>query len=102
MRYRSQFKINLLVYKSLNNQGPSYLKPLLKLHKSLRKTRKDGDLTWLDKFSINDLNERERSFSYAAPDIWNRLSQDIRESASVASFKSKLKRFYLNDWIGDT
>ena len=102
MSYRSQFKTNLLVYKILNNQGRSYLKPLLKLHKSLRKTRKNNDLTCLDKFSINDLNEKERSFSHSAPNIWNRLSQDIRESRSVTSFKSRLKRFNLNDWIGDT
>ena len=102
MQYRSQFKINLLVYKSLNDQGPSYLKSLLKLHKPLRVTRKDKDLTWLDKVPIDKLNDRNRSFSHVAPDTWNRLGLEIRESTSVSSFKSKLKRLYLNEWLGSS
>ena len=102
MSYRSQFKINLLVYKSLNGQGPSYLKSLLMPHKSLRVTRKDNDTTWLDKFSVDNTTEKSRSFSHVAPYTWNRLSQEIRESTSVTSFKSKLKRFYLNDWIDNS
>lgn len=71
-------------------------------HKSLRVTRKDNDTTWLDKFSVDNTTEKSRSFSHVAPYTWNRLSQEIRESTSVTSFKSKLKRFYLNDWIDNS
>ena len=35
-----------------------------------------------------------RSFSVAAPTIWNSLPFDIRNSCSIASFSRKLKTFF--------
>jgi len=35
-----------------------------------------------------------RSFSVAAPTIWNSLPSDIRNRCSVASFRRKLKTFF--------
>ena len=35
----------------------------------------------------------ERSFQHAAPKEWNNLPLDIRESPSLAIFKSRLKTF---------
>jgi len=37
-----------------------------------------------------------RSFSVAAPTIWNSLPFDIRNSCSIASFHRKLKTFYFS------
>jgi len=36
-----------------------------------------------------------RSFSVAAPTIWNSLPFDIRNSCSIASFRRKLKTFFV-------
>jgi len=35
-----------------------------------------------------------RSFSVAAPTIWNSIPFDIRNSCSIASFRRKLKTFF--------
>jgi len=35
-----------------------------------------------------------RSFSVAAPTIWNSLPFDIRNNCSIASFRRKLKTFF--------
>jgi len=37
-----------------------------------------------------------RSFSVAAPTVWNFLPFDIRNSCSIASFRRKLKTFYFS------
>ena len=37
-----------------------------------------------------------RSFSVAAPTIWNSLPFDIRNRCSIASFHRKLKTFYFS------
>jgi len=37
-----------------------------------------------------------RSFSVAAPTIWNSLPFDVRNSCSLASFHRKLKTFYFS------
>ena len=35
----------------------------------------------------------ERSFSYAAPDVWNQLPQDVKSSETIAIFKKRLKTY---------
>ncbi len=101
MRYRTEFKLNLLTFKCLNNLGPNYLKSLLnlRLNSTRRMTRKETDKTWLSQPPINKLKYASRAYRYTAPMAWNALSQEIRESVSVESFKKKLKTFYFEKWL---
>ena len=88
---RIQFKILLLVFKSLHNHGPNYLQELLKPKKYSRCTRAADDTLILEKPSTNLKTYGERSFSYYGPLIWNNLPLHIRSLESVTSFKSELK-----------
>ena len=104
MKYRLDFKINLLVYKCFNNQAPEYLISLLipriyQTNNNNRITRKDNDITWLAKYPIEKINYKCRCFRYIAPDTWNRLDIMIRESTSINQFKVKLKTFYFQQWL---
>ena len=102
--YRSEFKLNLLVYKSFQGRIPNYLAELIqpKITKSLRTTRKDDDITWLSKYPIEKTNYKNRGFRYSAPVTWNSLSQKVRESSTIQSFKSNLKTHYFNLWRNKT
>lgn len=99
--YRSEFKLNLLVYKCFNDQCPNYLKELLlpRINDSTVSTRKGNDATWLNKHPIEKLVYKNRGFRYAAPKAWNGLSQSLRESETAEVFKVKLKSFYFDLWL---
>ena len=99
--YRSEFKINLLIYKCFSNQAPEYLKSLLipRIKESNKQTRKDNDKTWLNKHSIEKLNYKCRCFRHIAPDSWNKLNVAVRDSPSIDTFKVRLKTFYFGQWL---
>ena len=99
--YRSEFKINLLVYKCFHNQAPGYLKSLIipRINESIRETRKDNDKTWLNKYPVEKFNYKCRSFRQIAPDVWNKLNINVRESPSMDTFKTRLKTFYFQQWL---
>ena len=40
----------------------------------------------------------QRSLSYSAPSVWNRLPADVREAPSLAIFKRKLKAHLINQY----
>ena len=101
MKYRLDFKINMLVYKCFENQAPDYLISLL-LPRNLDSkisTRKDSDSTWLNQYPIEKLNYKCRNFRHIAPKTWNKLNIMIRESPSLDAFQTRLKMFYFQQWL---
>ena len=89
IKYRIQFKILLITFKTFHGKAPQYINCLLS---ELRSTRFDNK-----KLSIPTVKLKRtgtRAFSYAAPFLWNSLPLHIRESASVEIFKKRLKTFY--------
>ena len=87
--YRIGFKILLLTFKSLHGEGPAYLCELLVpylLSRSLRSYNKDFLIQPKTRCKYWD-----RSFSSAAPRLWNSLPACIRSSSGVNSFKKSLK-----------
>ena len=99
--YRSQFKISVIVYKCFKKQEPKYLTSLLlpRINNYNKNTRKNIDITWLNKHPLEKLSYKCRSFRHVAPDVWNRLSIEVRNSPSVNIFKSRLKTFYFKEWL---
>ena len=99
--YRSQFKISVIVYKCFKKQAPKYLTSLLlpRINNYNKNTRKNIDITWLNKHPLEKLSYKCRSFRHVAPDVWNRLSIEVRNSPSVNIFKSRLKTFYFKEWL---
>ena len=80
-----------LSYSSLSDSGPEYLSRVLRIYTPSRQLRSSSDNRILCVPSVKTKNFGQRSFSYAGPVIWNKLSYDIRSSQSKTSFKQALK-----------
>ena len=86
---RIKFKIATITFKVLKNRQPSYLLDLLQPHNPQRSLR-SSDKLLLDTPKIKTALAT-RSFSHAAPSVWNSLPFDLRNSSSLHSFTTHLK-----------
>ncbi len=90
--FRIDFKILLLVSKTLNGLGPTYLLDLLLAHEPSRSLRSSGsDLLIIPK--VRTKAHGEASFYYHGPRLWNSLPEDLTAAENVDIFKSKLKTY---------
>ena len=92
---RIQFKSLLLVFKALHiSTAPSYLRNMFVLsHQNASRPLRSSDDTSLLSVARTRCSYGDRSFSVCSAKLWISLPQDIRNSPSVAVFKSKLKTF---------
>ena len=93
IQYRIQFKLLLLIYKSLHGLTPSYLtdKWSLRPNKGLR-----YDNQLLLNVTVSTLRlkfYRDRAFSVSGPTLWNARPKNIRLCATLAAFKTNLKTY---------
>ncbi len=86
---RIDFKVLLLVYKSLNGLGPKYIAEMLKEYKPNRPLRSLGS-SQLEIPRVHT-KQRESAFSYFAACSWNQLPEEIRCAEILSTFKSRLK-----------
>ena len=84
------FKILLITYKALNNLAPSYICDLLTSYTPSRQLRSSFKHLLVSP-SYNLKTYGARSFSVAAPSLWNALPSEIRNAQSVSVFKRRLK-----------
>ncbi len=92
VRYRVDFKIVLIVYKSLNGMAPSYISDLLIEHNITRSLRSSNQrLLFIPK--TRRKCRGDHAFATAAPRLCDDLPFFIRMASSVAIFKSKLKTY---------
>ncbi len=87
--FRIDFKVLLLVYKSLNGLGPKYIADMLTEYKPNRPLRSLG-LSQLETPRVHT-KQGECAFSYYAARSWNQLPEEIRCAKTLATFKSRLK-----------
>ena len=87
IKERINFKILLLTYKALNGEGPEYISELLEYRTGLR-SREKLELK-CPKTKMHTYGDR--SFSKAAPLLWNSIPVELRKSKSTNSFKKNLK-----------
>ena len=94
---RVKFKILLLVFKIKHGFAPNYLSNLLKPMIPSRRLRssKDAHLQY-NPGPRTYTRYGDRAFSVNAPKLWNSLPINIRNSSSIETFKSHLKRFLFN------
>ena len=93
VQYRVKFKILLLVYKSLINKGPAYLKELLipcVPSRSLRST--NSNCLVVPRTRLKTYGDR--AFRVIGPKLWNQLPNHIKNSSSVSAFKRSLKTYF--------
>ena len=98
IRSRIDYKIALITYKTLHGDGPEYLKEMLtpmQNRKSLRSM--NGDLLKLPKSKLK--SGGDRSFSVAAPRVWNSLPIKLKCSKPIILSKAALRHFYLRKHI---
>ncbi len=86
---RIDFKVLLLVYKSLNGLGPKYVADMLTEYKPNRPLRSVGS-SQLEIPRVHTKQE-ESAFSYFAAHSWNQLPEEIRCAKTLATCKSRLK-----------
>ena len=86
---RIEYKIACLVFKCLAGSAPTYLNSHIKQYQPPRSLRSSNSLTLETHLSRTKLSDR--SFTNAAPRIWNSLSYNTRSSETFDSFKTKLK-----------
>ena len=89
---RIKYKIAVLTFKVLLHGQPSYLADLISLYRPLRTLRSSDSLL----LAVHDIRTAmgRRSFSYAAPTIWNALPLHLRSCSTIYSFGSKFKTHY--------
>ena len=90
VKYRIQYKVAVTVYKILTTQEPSYLTDVIRFHVPSRHLR-SCNRNLLQKDRTN-LVFTDRSFSQAAPTVWNNLPQHVTSDLpNLSSFKQLLK-----------
>ena len=87
---RIQFKILLLTFKSLNGLAPVYIDEMIQRYVPNRKLRSSSAfLLKQNKWNLKSYGFR--TFTVAAPFLWNSLPLEVKASPSLNTFKSNLK-----------
>ena len=90
--YRIKFKIALLTFKSLNKLAPNYLASTIQMYQPVRSLRSASrNLLVKKRFSSR---YGRRAFSTAAPEIWNDLPENVKNSETLSEFKTNLKTYF--------
>ena len=90
VRYRIEFKIAALTYRCIYGLATSYLAELVTPYVPSRELRSTDSCTLAFLKTKQDRYGR-RSFSYAAPKVWNSLPLYLRTSPTFRKFYSDLK-----------
>ena len=90
IEHRITFKIAVITFKALHGSARDCITELIKPCTPSRSLRSSNKLL-LFKPRFNLLTYGGRSFTMAAPSVWNSLPLELRSCCSLSSFKSKLK-----------
>ena len=90
---RVTFKILLTAYKVRHGIAPKYICDLLSDYLPERNLRSASQLLFKPG-PRTKTRYGDRAFAVAAPRLWNNLPLDIREAATISSFKRKLKTHF--------
>ena len=97
VKERINFKIGLMIFKSINNVVPNYLKESIIMKGQLNiSLRNENDYFLLESPAIPHLNQTDRGVFHAAPKIWNSLPYELRSLNDVNMFKKNLKTYLFN------
>ena len=93
IKKRIVYKIAILTYNCLNDiDAPKYLKDMIEVYVPSRTLRScKQSLLVVPKKNLKTYGER--SFSYAAPNVWNKLPEKVKSAESLNVFKKNLKTY---------
>ena len=86
---RIQYKVTLLVYKTLHGPAPQYLQDMIQYRSARPGLRSAGIL--LNVPMTRSVTYGDRAFCSIGPTWWNSLPSELKTSPSVDSFKRNLK-----------
>ena len=90
VKYRIQYKVLLLAFKSQHGKAPVYLADLLEPYLPARSLRSEQQQR-LSQPKARTVKYGDRAFSICAPRLWNKLPSEIKEADTVDRFKALLK-----------
>ena len=90
VKYRIIYKNLLLTYKCLHGLAPDYLAHFIQECKPSRNLRLSSKLKLIS-LSVSTSSYGQRSFRYAASQLWNNLPFLVKDSKPLSQFKSSLK-----------
>ena len=94
IKQRVSYKVALMVFKCLNDDNfPVYLKELITVYTPSR-TLRSADKNFLVKRKMNLVTFGQKSFFFAAPEVWNQLPFDLRSCTVLTVFKKLLKTHF--------
>ena len=94
---RIKFKILLLTFKALHQQSPTYIQDLITRYLPSRSLRSSSTLS-LNPVSFNLKTYGSRAFSVSAPELWNKLPNDIRSCENLNLFKHTIKTYLFKNF----
>jgi hypothetical protein len=90
VKQRIEYKILLITHKALHRLAPPYIMDLLVPYQPTRSLRsQDSNLLTVQHARLQTYGAR--SFSCAAPKLWNSLPNHMRQITSVTAYKAALK-----------
>ena len=92
-RVRVEFKIALLIFKTLNGLAPQYLSELLVVKPRTRYSLRSDSETLLVIPKVTRKTFGDRAFFHAGPTVWNALPSSLRNCRNIDSFKVQLKTY---------
>ena len=81
--YRINLKILILTFKSIHGLAPSYLCDLIKVKQESSYSLRPKSLLWAVPRKIIRPTFAGRSFTFAAPALWNSLPADLRDATTL-------------------
>ena len=98
VRARVEYKLATLSFKCLSSSAPLYLSQLLSPYTPTRTLRsQNAHLLTVPSFNLQTFGKK--SFSVAAPLLWNSLPLSLRKSDSLATFKKHLKTHLFQKYL---
>ena len=83
----------------ISDTAPVYLSDLLRVYSPSRQLRSSSDSITLRIPHIRTKTFGHRSFSHAAPSVWNSLPHEIRHIQSANAFKTALKTHLFKSYL---
>ena len=95
-----EFKVVTITFKYLHGMALEYVTELLDIYRLPRVLRSAMKLRLCER-RANLKSDEGKSFSIVAPKLFNLLPNDLRETTSLTTFKSKLKTFLFRTFYHD-
>ena len=96
VRVRIDYKITMMVHKSLNDKAPDYLKDLLTVNQPTRmglRSSQSSNILVIPHTKCKTFTDR--AFSIYRPRTWNLLPEHLRTECNTETFKYKLKNTFI-------